>query len=75
MRLRDAILLVLRRARHDRGWTLAEVADRAHLSEMTVSRVFRGRTWSIDSVQSIAAALDVEDAIVSGLVEVAGPND
>lgn len=50
----------LRELRAERGWTLAQVAERAHLDVSTLSRLEAGkRRLALDHLPGLAAALEV----------------
>jgi transcriptional regulator with XRE-family HTH domain len=52
---------LVRELRTDRGWTQRELAERAHLTETTVSNIERGATRRIttDTAEGLATAFEV----------------
>lgn len=67
MRLKHALVAVVRRARYQRGLTLEQVAELSGVSEQTVSRVLRGRTCNLESVEAILRGLGVYGEMETGL--------
>lgn len=65
---RDAIGHAIRAARTDRGWTQAELGDRAGCDQATVSRVERNQTADPGTLRAIAGSLGLPLALV-GLVD------
>lgn len=49
----------LRRLREARGWYQSELADKAGVTSMSVSRAERGSVVGFDIVKAVAAALEV----------------
>ena len=59
---------IIRRNRAERGWTMREVARRAGVSPMIVSRLERGaRVGHMATVVRILAVLDVPISVLEGI--------
>ena len=62
----NPIYVRLRELRDARGWTQAELAERAEVTRATVSRIEGGKVRSLDLevFEKLAEALDVHPAVL-----------
>ncbi len=62
----NPIYVRLRELRDARGWTQAELAERAEVTRATVSRIEGGKVRSLDLevFEKLATALDVHPAVL-----------
>jgi len=52
--------MIVRKLRLERGWSQEQLAELSGLSVRTIQRIERGRTPSLETIKSLAAAFDLE---------------
>lgn len=67
MPTKSALANKIETLRKERGWTKARLAEQSGVSERTVRRIETGETPSLDTLQALAAAFNIDCAELSQL--------
>lgn len=64
MNLRQTIGTNVRKNRESKKWSQRVLAEKAYINQVTVSSLETGRSFSIDMLETVAEALDVEPHVL-----------